>query len=212
MRVTKENAELNRRRILETASRLFKTQGIDNVSVADLMKAAGFTHGGFYNHFESKADLAAETVRFAFEQALGDIAKDDPASIGASDAMADRLAQYTSSEHRDDPGGGCPTGALPVDVGRQSVEAQRAFAEGLERYLDLIEGTEAGHERTRGRAIVTLATLVGSIVLARAVREADHDLSSEILHAVRDLRHGRTGEPARSDRGLGDRVDPEDEG
>ncbi|MBB3695588.1 TetR/AcrR family transcriptional regulator [Sphingomonas sp. BK580] len=184
VRVTKEVAEENRRKILETATTLFKTRGIENVSVADLMKAAGFTHGGFYNHFASKADLAAETVRYAFEQALN-------ALRGASEtgdeptAMTERLSFYLSPEHRDDPAGGCPTGSLPVDVGRQSVDAQKAFAGGIEGYIEMIAGTDQGGTQSRGAAITTLATLVGAIVLSRAVREGDPRLSDEILQAVR---------------------------
>ena len=184
MRVTKEVAEENRRKILETATTLFKTRGIENVSVADLMKAAGFTHGGFYNHFSSKADLAAETVRYAFEQALSAL-RGSSEMGGGPVAITERLSFYLSAEHRDDPTGGCPTGSLPVDVGRQPVEAQQAFAEGIERYIDMIAGMDQGDERRREAAITTLSTLVGAIVLSRAVREGDPRLSDEVLHAVR---------------------------
>lgn len=190
MRVTKEVAEENRRKILETATRLFKTRGIDNVSVADLMKAAGFTHGGFYNHFESKADLATETVRYAFERALIEIAGTGAASDRKGISMAEILAGYLSPEHRDDPAGGCPTGSLPVDIGRQPIEAQRAFAEGLERYMELIESVNL-RKPGREAAITTLSTLVGAIVLARAVRNGSPDLSDEILQAVRIRSHGK---------------------
>ncbi len=186
MRVTKEVAAQNRRKIIETATRLFKTRGIDNVSVADLTKAAGFTHGGFYNHFESKADLAVETIRYAFEQALGEISGTGADKIGTSIPIADRLAYYLSPEHRDELAGGCPTGSLPVDVGRQPVGAQRAFADGMKSYVALIEGVIASSGRPkREAAIATLATLVGAIILSRAVRDADPGLSDEILRAGR---------------------------
>jgi TetR/AcrR family transcriptional repressor of nem operon len=191
MRVTKEVAEQNRRKILETATRLFKTRGIDNVSVADLMKAAGFTHGGFYNHFESKADLAAETVRYAFEQALDEIVGRGAAPTEDPVPMAERLAHYLSPAHRDDPTGGCPTGSLPVDAGRQSVEAQRAFADGLERYLELIGDVDLASTLKRDAAIVTLSTLVGAIVLARAVRDGNPALSDELLDVTRRDRPGK---------------------
>jgi TetR/AcrR family transcriptional repressor of nem operon len=194
MRVTKEVAAQNRRKILETATQLFKTRGIDNVSVADLTKAAGFTHGGFYNHFESKADLAIETIRYAFEQSLGEIAGEGVTATGDLIPMAERLANYLSAEHRDEPGGGCPTGSLPVDVGRQAVGAQRAFADGLERYIGLIEGEFPQDERKREAAIATLSTLVGGIILSRAVRDAHPELSDEILRAARGGRAGRPGE------------------
>lgn len=189
MRVTKEVAASNRRKILETATQLFKVRGIDNVSVADLTKAAGFTHGGFYNHFESKADLAIETVRYAFDQSLREISGEDSRATEDLIPMAERLANYLSREHRDDPTGGCPTGSLPVDVGRQSVGAQQAFKDGLERYVDLIEGAVPPNaHRKRETAIATLSTLVGAIILSRSVRDADPDLSDEILSAARTYR------------------------
>jgi TetR/AcrR family transcriptional regulator, transcriptional repressor for nem operon len=186
MRVTKAVAAQNRRKILETATQLFKARGIDNVSVADLTKAAGFTHGGFYNHFESKADLAIETIRYAFEQALSEISGEGATTTGDLIPMAERLANYLSPEHRDEPAGGCPTGSLPVDVGRQAVGAQRAFADGLERYVGLIEGVfPPSAHRKREAAIATLSTLVGAIILSRAVRDAHPGLSDEILRAAR---------------------------
>ncbi len=185
MRVTKEVAAENRRKILETATRLFKTRGFDSVSVADLTNAAGFTHGGFYNHFESKADLAIETVRYAFDQALNEISGGGAAAAGDLPTMADRLANYLSSEHRDEPSGGCPTGSLPVDVGRETVGAQRAFADGLERYLALIEGVfPSSMDQKREASIATLSKLVGAIILSRAVRDGSPKLSEEILRAA----------------------------
>jgi TetR/AcrR family transcriptional repressor of nem operon len=186
MRISKEVAEQNKQKILETATRLFKTRGIDNVSLADLMKEAGFTHGGFYNHFESKADLAAETVRYAFEQALSALAGATPDEEPVP--MADRLEFYLSPEHRDDPTGGCPTGSLPMDIARQPIEAQQAFAEGLERYLELIRRKDAGATPRRETAIITLSTIVGAIVLSRAVRNGSPGLSDDILDVVRGSR------------------------
>jgi len=186
MRVTKEVAIQNRSKILETATELFKTRGIDNVSVADLMKAAGFTHGGFYNHFESKADLAIETIQYAFDRALDEISGESAAAAGASVSMAERLAYYLSPEHRDASNGGCPTGSLPVDVGRQSADAQRAFAKGLERYVGLVESVfPLSGDCKREAAIATLSRLVGAIILSRAVRDGNPGLSAEILRAAR---------------------------
>lgn len=186
MRVTKEAAAQNRRKILKTATQLFKTRGFDNVSVADLTKAAGFTHGGFYNHFESKADLAIETIRYAFDQALSEISGEGADAAAGSISMTERLAKYLSIDHRDEPGGGCPTGSLPVDVGRQAVGAQRAFADGLECYIELIrDAFSHSVGSNREAAIATLSTLVGAIILSRAVRDGNPDLSSEILQAAR---------------------------
>lgn len=194
MRLTREKATQNREEILETATRLFKTQGIDNVSVADLMKAAGFTHGGFYNHFGSKAELAIEVIGYAFGQSLGEVEarvnSDDPSA-----ALSDALLYYLTPDHRDESSGGCPTGSLPVDVGRQPRAAQIAFADGLERYIDLISRFHsAKNARDRQGAIVTLCGLVGAIVLSRAVRHGRPELSDEILGAIRT-----SGELVKSD-------------
>lgn len=185
MRLTKEGAARNRDEILETATRLFKTEGIDNVSVTDLMRETGFTHGGFYNHFESKAELAVEAIRYAFKQSLNDleariVANDDPTA-----ALAGALSNYLAPEHRDEPTGGCPTGSLPVDVSRQPYNAQAAFADGLQRYIELISlHDSASNSLNRRRAISTLSSLVGAIILSRAVRNGCPELSDEILQAV----------------------------
>lgn len=184
MRVTKEVAAQNREKILETATSLFKTRGFDNVSVADLTKAAGFTHGGFYNHFESKSDLEIQAIDYAFDQALHEIAGGSANSIGSSISMTKRLENYLTREHRDEPHGGCPTASLAIDVGRQAVDAQRAFAGGLERYIALIEDVfPSNSEGKRNAAIATLAGLVGGIILSRAVRNGKPELSEEILRA-----------------------------
>ncbi|MGE7370372.1 TetR/AcrR family transcriptional regulator [Neorhizobium sp. NPDC001467] len=183
MRIKKEAAEENKRNILETASKLFKTQGAENVSVGDLMKAAGFTHGGFYNHFESKADLTSQVVRYAFKRALCEI---ESGLRQGKHSVAERLTSYCTSEHRDDPDGGCPTGSLPVDVARLPKESQKAFADGLERYLVLIQGDTTRLDLSRKDAIATLSMLVGGIILSRAVRNGDPSLSDEILRSVHD--------------------------
>ena len=196
MKVSKEVAAQNRRRILETATELFKTRGFEHVSVADLTKAAGFTHGGFYNHFESKADLVIGTIRHAFDQALSEISREGAAAEEYPVLATERLASYLSPQHRDETSGGCPTGSLPVDVGRQAAGAQRAFADGLERYIEFVQSalpSELAHKREA--AIGALSTLVGGIILSRAVRDGDPDLSDEILLAADATCRGRHPTP-----------------
>ncbi|MCX4163617.1 MULTISPECIES: TetR/AcrR family transcriptional regulator [Paraburkholderia] len=185
MRLTKEQAAQNRDEILEASTRLFKTQGIDNVSVADLMSAAGFSHGGFYNHFESKADLAVEVIRYAFGQSVNELEAKVTGNDEPSEAMTDALLGYLAPAHRDTPSGGCPTGSLAVDVSRQPCEAQAAFADGLEQYIDLISRFQSAiGPSSRQDAIGTLSTLVGAIVLSRAVKHGRPELSDEILQAT----------------------------
>ena len=97
MRVTKAQAQANRAHIVETASRLFRERGYDGVGVADLMAAAGFTHGGFYKHFGSKADLMAEAAACGLASSLEKSAEQDIAGF---------FDQYLSRQHRDAPGEG----------------------------------------------------------------------------------------------------------
>ncbi|WP_224248931.1 TetR/AcrR family transcriptional regulator [Hyalangium gracile] len=192
MRLTQEQAAENRRKILETAGRLFRERGFDGVGVADLMKAAGFTHGGFYNHFPSKQALAAEACSGAFERSASKLACE--LEQAPARAWRDFLEHYLSPEHRDDPGQGCTLAALAADAGRQGKEVQESFSEGLEKVFALAQehlstaapdkrkGTEAS---TRERAIQMMSEVVGAVVLARAVAEADPELSDEILEASR---------------------------
>src|SRR5688572_23380399 len=103
MKVTKTQARENRARIVETASVLFRERGYDGVGVADLMAAAGFTHGGFYKHFGSKADLMAEAAASGFSQSVANFAGVDAATF---------VKEYLSRKHRDAPGDGCTLAAL----------------------------------------------------------------------------------------------------
>ena len=180
MRVTRDRVEAHSERILTVAGTLFREHGYDGISVADIMKRAGLTHGGFYGHFASKEDLAAEiTLRVLaregwLERLTG---KHDP-------ALADVVRGYLSTRHRDDPGHGCVFAALGSDAARQPRTVRRAFTEGLrirlEALLALIPGRSA--TKRRQRALATLATLVGAMVLSRAVD--DSKLSSDILEAA----------------------------
>src|SRR5438445_12424742 len=107
MKVTKAQAQANRTHVVETASRLFRERGYDGVSVADLMAAAGFTHGGFYKHFGSKSDLMAEAAASGFAQSAANIAGADAATF---------VNEYLSRKHRDERGNGCTFAALSGDA------------------------------------------------------------------------------------------------
>src|SRR6201996_9849186 len=112
LRLTKEQAEQNRRRIVETASRMFRLQGLENVAVADVMKESGFTHGGFYNHFKSKDDLATEAVASAFDHAARKLSEDVASGNDPQKALNAVLTDYLSPAHRDTRTGGCPASAF----------------------------------------------------------------------------------------------------
>ncbi|MYZ43368.1 TetR/AcrR family transcriptional regulator [Achromobacter sp. KS-M25] len=180
MKVTKAQAEANRARIVDAAAVLFRERGYDGVGVVDLMAAAGFTHGGFYNHFGSKAELMAEAAASSFVQS---------SAVNADVAVADFVAHYASRRHRDAPGSGCTIAALSGDAARQPDEVKAAFANGIERFLaDLGRGddpAQGGAKRaSRADSIETLAQLVGAIVLSRACPD-DSALSDEILEVCR---------------------------
>lgn len=128
MKVSREQMAENRRRILDAACRLFKDKGFDAVSVAEVMKAAGLTHGGFYGHFSSKDDLVAQTLAQA-------LAAD---SVGGGD-FGDFVRSYLAPRHRDNPGNGCPTAGLAAAIRHQTPAAKAVMAEGLRSQIARIE-------------------------------------------------------------------------
>jgi TetR/AcrR family transcriptional regulator, transcriptional repressor for nem operon len=180
VRVTREQAEAHRDRILEVAGTLFRERGYDGIGVAQIMKRAGLTHGGFYGHFDSKDDLAAEITGRVLrregwlERLTG---RPDP-------SFADFVRSYLSPRHRDDPGHGCFFAAVGSDVVRQPRSVRRAFTDGVRQRLDIIGQLIPGRsaEARRRNAIATLGSVVGALVLARAVD--DPALSDEILAAA----------------------------
>lgn len=174
MKVTKAQAQANRAHIVETASSLFRQRGYDGVGVAELMAAAGFTHGGFYKHFGSKADLMAEAAACGLSQ---------NASGTEGGGVADYLRQYLSREHRDNPASGCTLAALASDAARQPDAVKAVFADGLERLLETLQA--ASEQAERARRLGVIATLVGAITLSRACPD-NSPLADEILQACRD--------------------------
>jgi TetR/AcrR family transcriptional regulator, transcriptional repressor for nem operon len=188
MRLTKEKVAENKARVVDAAARLFREKGFEGVGVADLMHAAGLTHGGFYNHFESKDELATQACEQIFEVAVAMMERmaaiENPAERAA--AIASYKRRYLSEKARDTPAARCPMVALGTDVSRQHGPVTRAYASGLRRYLDAFTRALAGAKpsrRTAAReeAISTLAMLAGALSLARSVAEADPELSDEIL-------------------------------
>ncbi|MGA5415348.1 TetR/AcrR family transcriptional regulator [Streptomyces pseudogriseolus] len=194
-RITKEEKARNRQNIVEAAGRMFRAQGIDAVGIADLMKEAGLTHGGFYNHFGSKDDLAAEVCNASFAASLGVLRQAvEEGDAPAGPPLRRVVEDYLSAEHRDALDGGCPSASLVVDAGRQSEAVQREYAAGVEGYLAGFaaefartsgEGAEVTPEEARERAVLLLSRMVGAMVLARAVRHVGPELSDEILRTCR---------------------------
>jgi TetR/AcrR family transcriptional regulator, transcriptional repressor for nem operon len=178
MRVTREKAAENRARIVATASRLFREKGFDGVGLDAIMKEAGLTHGGFYGHFSSKEDLAAEAVARALEQSAG--------LQSRYTNVADFVSDYLSESHFADRANGCALAALGGDVARRGEGVRSGVTSyvrtALERLAGLCRGTAAARRR---RAITTLAGVVGAMTLARAVE--DSALSDEILSTARQV-------------------------
>lgn len=178
MRKSKEVAAESRKRIVETASRSLRARGVEGTSVADVMHAAGMTHGGFYKHFASKDELAALAARAAFEEV---VTRFDERERGAGREAAREAyrAEYLSSAHVEHPEFGCPVAAFGADAGRGAESLAGAFAEGAEALIARIGVTEGA--AGRADAIRRLATLVGAVVVARAVGKSP--LRDEILAA-----------------------------
>lgn len=180
MKVSKAQAQENRARIVETAATLFRERGYDGIGVADLMAAAGFTHGGFYKHFRSKADLMAEAAACGLAQ--------NAAKAGGV-STAGFLADYLSRAHRDRPGDGCTLAALASDASRQPVEVKDVFAAGIESLLaieasSMEDASEAARRSARARTLATIAHVVGAVILSRACPD-DAPLADEVLAACR---------------------------
>lgn len=154
------------------ASRLFRERGFGNVTVGEVMKAAGLTHGAFYAHFDSKDELQKAAISYGQEVTASRNRHRGTTTKGRK-AYVDR---YLSSSHRDNPGGGCTMAALGQEVARSSPDVKEAFEQGLRKILS-VDGRE------RKETIFETAALLGGIVLARAVQ--DSKLSDEILESVR---------------------------
>ena len=183
MKVSREQTARNRERIVEAAARLFRERGFDGIGVADLMKEAGLTHGGFYGHFSSKEDLIAEASGRALTHSLENWRKLSERSPG--DPLPAIADAYLTRRHRDNPGAGCLLAALGPDVSRQSVTVRRTVTGYVRSALDLLAGLVPGKSQAarRQQAIRAYATWVGALVIARAVD--DRALSQEILDAGR---------------------------
>ncbi|RYF23495.1 MAG: TetR/AcrR family transcriptional regulator [Comamonadaceae bacterium] len=199
MKVTKAQSADNRQGILDAAARLYREHGVAGVGVADITRDAGLTHGGLYRHFESKDALVREACAQAFDWSIAPL---DGLPHAPGD-LASRVAAYLSPQHRDRPGEGCPAAALAVDAARAGANLSEVFAQGVERNIERFARVVGGGlpadtaptPELRNAATVTLATMVGALVLARATAAGQPALSDEILATVRDhlLRTAPTG-------------------
>jgi TetR/AcrR family transcriptional repressor of nem operon len=173
MRPTRDQAKENRQRIIDTAARLFREHGIHAVGVDAVMKGAGLTHGGFYGHFKSKEELTAEAGAHAMREAL---ARDSDFK-----SVEEFARVYLSEKHRDDVADGCIVAALGPELARQPEEKRDSITDYIRIRIEQIEmlRERRGEKADRGRAIAEMSSLLGALVMARAVN--DKALSDEIL-------------------------------
>jgi|KBSMisStaDraftv2_1062788.scaffolds.fasta_scaffold615263_2 TetR/AcrR family transcriptional repressor of nem operon len=184
MGVSKQQAIENKQAIVAAAARLFRDRGAAAVGLTELTKAAGFTQGGFYNHFKSKDALVAAVMDDAMEGAAAQFAAGIEASRAkAADPLRRQIEWYLSSDHRADIEAGCPLSGFAGDVRRLGEEARQTYAQGLASNFDELAKVIDGEnpQEKRRKAMVLFSQMVGSLLLSRAVVEADPALADEIL-------------------------------
>jgi TetR/AcrR family transcriptional regulator, transcriptional repressor for nem operon len=175
MRVSREQMAESRRTILDAAGRLFRERGFEAVTVAEIMNAAGLTHGGFYGHFRSKDELFAEALGEALTRT----------TTGPLADLATYAASYLSRAHRKDLAGGCPTAALAAETIRQAGSVRVEMTTGLKQQIERLSRVAPGRTGAQKRraAIGSWAAMVGAMILARA--SDDPSLSDEVLDQTR---------------------------
>lgn len=173
MKVSQEQKAQNRSRILTEAGRLFREKGFDAVSVAEVMQAAGMTHGGFYGHFRSKDDLVAQTIAHAV------------GSQSATEDISAWIDTYLSEPHRDHPDLGCAMAALAGFMRQQAPEARASMAQVLGAQIGTLTEIMPGEDPAKRRraAIGSWSAMVGALILARSID--DPALSDELLAETR---------------------------
>jgi TetR/AcrR family transcriptional regulator, transcriptional repressor for nem operon len=177
VRYGKEHKEATRRRIIETAGRRFKRDGIDGSGVATLMADAGLTNGAFYAHFDSKEDLVANVVADQLRKQC-----DSLSELGLGrDGVEQFVRAYLSVEHRDTAEDGCPAAALLDEIGRCPDATKRAYTDGTVTIADDLAARLAPHDAgaARVKTLSVLAGMVGTLQLSRAL--ADRQLADEVL-------------------------------
>jgi TetR/AcrR family transcriptional repressor of nem operon len=186
MGVSRQQAVENRGAIVAAAEQLFRERGVDAVGLVELMKAAGFTRGGFYNHFRSKDALVAAVMEKAMKDGgEGFASLIQNARSADADPVKQNIQWYLSPEHRADIDAGCPFSGFVGDARRLGDVAHRSYAEGLaanlERFAKVIEETEGISEGGRTKAIILFSQMLGTLLLSRAVADVDPALADEIL-------------------------------
>jgi TetR/AcrR family transcriptional regulator, transcriptional repressor for nem operon len=194
MRYSREHKLETHARIVRKASVRLREKGAHGVGVADLMKEAGLTHGGFYAHFDSRDDLVIEAFTHAMDRSTErwrKLIEQTP----REKRFATIVNSYLTSLHRDDPGRGCAIPTLGAEIARESSRTRRVFAGRLDQMIDILADQVPNLPRkaARKRAAAAMATMIGTLVMARVAGSGD--FSDEILGAGREALLGRTRSP-----------------
>ena len=185
MRYSREHKLETHERIVKRASVRLREKGAHGIGVADLMKDAGLTHGGFYAHFDSREALLIEAFAFAMDRSM-DYWRKTTAETSPEKRLAMIVDSYLTASHRDDPGRGCAVPTLGAEIARESPKARKAFAAKLEQMIDMIaeQLIDLPPKAARKQAAVTLATMMGTLVLSRIA--GNGEFSDDILSAGRE--------------------------
>jgi TetR/AcrR family transcriptional regulator, transcriptional repressor for nem operon len=185
MRYSSEHKQETHDRIVRKASVRLREKGAHGVGVADLMKEAGLTHGGFYAHFDSREALVIEAFAYAMDRSMEHWRK-MTGEVAPEKRLALIAESYLSALHRDDPGHGCSIPTLGAEIARESPKTRKAFAGKLDEMIEMMADFIPNMPRkaARKQAIATLATMAGTMLLARIAGSSE--LSDEVLKAGRD--------------------------
>jgi TetR/AcrR family transcriptional repressor of nem operon len=197
MRYSREHKQETHDRIVKKASVRLREKGAHGIGVADLMKEAGLTHGGFYAHFDSREALVIEAFAYAMDRSMEHWRKiTDEATPEKRLALI--VESYLSTLHRDNPGHGCSIPSLGADIARESPKTRKAFAGKLDEMIEMMTDNipNLPHKAARKQAIATLATMAGTMLLARIAGSSE--LSDEVLKVGKDSAlDGARREPAK---------------
>jgi len=185
MRYSKEHKQETHARIVKKASVRLREKGAHGIGVADLMKEAGLTHGGFYAHFDSREALVIEAFAYAMDHSTErwrKVAEETP----PEKRLSTIVETYLTPIHRDDPGHGCAVPTLGAEIARESPKTRKAFAAKLEAMIDMIADqiVDVPRKSARKQAVAALATMMGTLVLSRIA--GNGEFSDEILAAGRE--------------------------
>jgi TetR/AcrR family transcriptional repressor of nem operon len=197
MRYSREHKLETHARIVKKAAVRLREKGAHGIGVADLMKDAGLTHGGFYAHFDSREALVIEAFAYAMDRSTERWRK-LAETIPPEKRLATIVNSYLTPLHRDDPGHGCAVPTLGAEIARENVRTRKAFAAKLEQMIEMLaeQIPDLPRKAARKQAMSTIATMMGTLVLARIAGSGE--FSDEILGAGREAALGRADKPKRA--------------